>query len=74
MPLPVLVRVAFIPLKSGAGVQRVFSFRHSLSIYLAYTRCKLDALLKSYGMPSVFPALSSASRWGGRAGNSWGNP
>src|ERR1035437_10424362 len=37
MPLPILVRVAFIPFKPGTSIQRVFTFRHDFSIYLIYT-------------------------------------
>src|ERR1035437_1348096 len=37
MPLPVFVRVAFIPFKPGTSIQRVSAFRHDFSIYLIYT-------------------------------------
>jgi hypothetical protein len=40
MTFPVLGCVPFIPLKPGARVERVFTFRHQISISLQYTRCK----------------------------------
>lgn len=44
MTFPILVRVGFIPFKTGTRFERVLFLRHTFSICLSYTQgnCRLD--------------------------------